>query len=336
MPKIPDLLHVKNAAEHNIEDAMFCVTMQPTTNDMAVITPEQLMMSCGTKDLDHLGITGIKIHDAHITGDPLGASGVVFSGRDPLPSAFRATHIDATSPTVASQTADCVHVVATAGGLNHPITMNIGPSKDELNVHPAEFARLGIARAARWADLHHSEVDNSPDIQKFEQGSETRHLIPLEVTETSSPMAKLWKFNESNRDFMGGRYLKQNRTEVNGGIVVKGDDFAAGQELLRANLKPKSNFAETGLVITAVPVLGQAHTTGQMHLRFSLLRKPLKMDELKSGMKSSSAAAHDNVFSVSDAQLALGEKPDEVRKAELTGGDELSATHADVFSAKLK
>jgi len=335
--KIPDLTHVVNAAEHNVKEAMFCITMKPTSNDMAVITPDQLMMSCGTKDIDHLGITELKIHDAHITGDPMGAAGIVFHGNCPINTAQRATHIDATGSTLGEQTADCVHVVATAAGLNHPVSLSIGPTEAEMAVHPAETARLGVARAARWAGLHHSEVAHAPDIETFERAGEVRHLVPLELGATASPMAKLWKYNEGNREFMGGRYLKQNRTEVNGGIVVKNADFLAGQELLKGNLTPKSNFADTGLIVRAVPVLGQAHTTGQLHVRFSAIRTPLTIDGLqaRTSAKVSSSLTAPGIFAVSDAQRALGEPVAAIKAAEAQQ-DGVSATAADVFGAKLR
>ena len=336
MSKIPDLLSVKNALEHNVDEAMFCVTMQPTSNDMAVITPDQLMMSCGTKDLDHLNIKELKIHDCHVTGDPLGAAGIVFHGKEPIATAQRATHIDATGSSLAEQQADCVYVVATAAGLNHPVSLKVGPSEAELGISQAEKTRLGVARAARWEGLHHSEVDKIHDIETFEKAGETRRLFPLEPGSTGSPMAKLWKYNENNREFMGGRYLKQNRTEVGTGMVVREEDFKAGQELLKANLTPKSNFAETGLIIRAVPVVGQEHTTGQVHVRFSAIRVPITLEEMQAGGKAAtSAAAHEGVLTLSDAQLALGEKPADVQKC-LAEKDGVSATHADVFNAKLK
>lgn len=336
MPKIPDLLDVDNALEHNVKDVSFCVTMNPSKNNLAVITPDQLMMSCGTKDLDHLNIHELKIHDAHITGDPKGAAGIVFHGKEPLATAQRATHIDATGNSLIEQGSDCVHVVATAAGLNHPISLNVGPSKDERDVNPAEKIRLGIARAARWDGVHHKTVDNHDDIQMFEKGGEKRYLFPsLEAGKTASAMTKLWAYNQENPDFMGKRYLKQNRTEVNGGIVVSHADFEAGKELLRANLTPKSNFAETGLVIKAVPVLGQQHTKGQLHLRFSALREPISTEQLKSGMKATGVAEHEGLVTLTDAQKAIGERPEDIEKL-AAQRDGVSATHEDVFKAKLK
>ena len=105
---------------------------------------------------------------------------------------------------------------------------------------------------------------------------------------------------------------------------------------MKANLTPKSNFPETGLIIRAVPVIGQEHTTGQVHVRFSALRSPIKVEEMRSGNKAAtSALAHEGVVTLSDAQLALGEKPADVQKC-LAEKDGVSATHNDVFSAKLK
>jgi len=335
--RIPDLLDAANSLEHGVKEAMFSLTMAPTNTDMAVITPAQLLMSCGNKDTDHLNIKQLKIHDLHITGDPLGTAGIVFHGKNPIATAHRATHIDATGSCLDEQRTDCVHAVATAAGLNHPITLDIGPSANELGVKQSDIVRLGVARAARWEGLHPTDVEKHPDIAAFERDGETRRLIPLDVGATSSPMAKLWNYNESNRDFMGGRYLKQNRTEVNNGVVVSEEDFLAGQKLLKKNLTPLNNYADVGLVIRAIPVVGQEHTSGQIHMRFGIIREPLTHEQLSAKGTSTGLSSHPGVISVSAAQLAIGETAAEIARVAAASNRNAasSETDAEIWKASL-
>lgn len=79
------------------------------------------------------------------------------------------------------------------------------------------------------------------------------------------------------------------------------------------------------------------HTTGQLHVRFSAIRTPLTIDGLqaRTSAKVSSSLTNPGVFAVSDAQRALGEPVAAIKAAEAQQ-DGVSATAADIFSAKLK
>jgi len=307
MPSIiPGLTDVENVCDHGVDQTKFSVMLQPDSpgSSHVTISPEQLMMSCGVQDGDHLRIHKAVITGAHLpAGQAASAVGVVLSaGSTPLSTASRVTHIDSEL-----NSADCVHCVAKSTPLTHPVAIEVGPCRRTINQVEHEAIARGVARVARWSSVTPEQAKVSSDVTTFEKGGQKRHLFPASTSASSSPVVRLFEHNIDNPSFMEGRYLRQNRTAVGSdNYLVNNPDFEAAQNTLEESLKPRSMFATEGLKIQTIN-LGGGGEVGPCHVDFTLHRTPLTTSDLTDGINSTALDTHMGMLTVGSAQQALGE-----------------------------
>jgi len=325
---IPSLTGVQQVVEHGLDKVHFHVSLNPSESNEVTINPNQLMMSAGVQDLDHMCTTAIQVDDARLEGGLAGSkAGIVFDYGPGIqaPTAHRVTHIGS------NNVADCVHAVATSAGLNHPIKFSIGPSEQERGVGASSRARIGLARTARWQGVTTADLDH--DVQEFTRGGETRYLVPSAVTETSSGIAKLFDYNRLNKAFLNGEAHEDVRANVGDGFVVTGANLENAKATLKSNLSPVTEMATHGLRVRTVDLDGSEATKAcPVSVRFHLIRQPLTKDGLV-GESAEAPHLHDGMMTLADAQTAVGE--DTVAAVQGSASAPVSAQLDDVFAAKL-
>lgn len=300
---VPPLVDQPHILDHGKTSARFHATIN--CGESAEVSPAQLLMSTGCVDAAHLNLKGLKIHNAVVPDavDTARSGLVILNGSEPLQTTHRVT-------VIGNGQNDMVHACATSTNMTEPHTLTFGPDESTRGVHPFEGVKQGVARAARWAGVSPSHVDDHADIEPVTRAGETRHLVDCVATPDSSPLTRLFQYNAANPQFLGGAYHNSKRKVVSSGgtaqFVVHDDHLTKAKALLKENLTLKHPFATNGLMLKHVSLTGD--DVGPMHVDFSIERTPLTSQALQTGMRDTAPHAHAGLVTVADAQTAFGDK----------------------------
>ena len=278
--QIPDLVAADGQplCDHKLESAKFHVLL--SANGSAHISKDQLLMSAGIKDVDHLNATHININSLKLEGGSTGSQiGVVLSTPNtPLSTAHRTTVIDSVR-----NTAHCVHAVATSTGLASPVKLVLGPEPHARN---AEFQqdsiKKGLARLARWCDADPTQVGTHLDVETMTNPvptaagiNEVKHLVNVTPGPNASLITTLFHRNQT-KAFCGGAYAPGKRQLIGDDqFVVTDQHFTAAKQELTAHLTPTSMFKD-GLTVSTVSLNDSPLATdATVAVEFDLCREPL-------------------------------------------------------------